>query len=134
MTDWTDAACRPYVRAGADYWHKPTGSGQAHPAAEEARIRHAKAICSACPVKAACLAAATSDDQGVWGGMTRGERRGRPAPKPKPKRKPRTPAACGTEAAYRRHRRAGEPTCDACREAQRLVSRRSRAKRAKGAA
>jgi len=30
---------------------------------------------------------------------------------------PRTPAPCGTPAAYRRHVNAGEDACDACRAA-----------------
>lgn len=30
---------------------------------------------------------------------------------------PRTPAPCGTTAAYARHLRHGEPPCDACRKA-----------------
>jgi hypothetical protein len=31
----------------------------------------------------------------------------------------RKPLPCGTEAAARRHRRRGEPVCDACREYER---------------
>lgn len=54
-----EPACRPIVRAGADLWHKPSGSGEAAPRAEAARIRDAKAVCATCPVKAACLAAVT---------------------------------------------------------------------------
>lgn len=58
-----------------------------------------------------------------------------PAPKPKkkrsrPKREPRQVelAPCGTIGAYNRHRRAGEPVCDPCREAQRLDQKQRRAR------
>lgn len=128
MTDWTDAACRPIVRAGADLWHKPSGSGESAPRAEAARIRDAKAVCATCLVQAACLAAATDDDHGVWGGMTRDERRAKPKTAPKPK--PRTPQPCGTKAAYQRHRYKGEPACDACRKAIRAASKAQREKAA----
>lgn len=130
MTDWTDAACRPIVRAGADLWHKPSGSGESAPRAEAARIRDAKAVCATCPVKAACLAAVTDDDHGIWGGLTRDERRAKPKPAPKPKPTPRTPQPCGTKAAYQRHRYKGEPACDACRKAIRAASKAQREKAA----
>lgn len=130
MTDWTDAACRPIVRAGSDLWHKPSGSGESAPRAEAARIRDAKAVCATCPVKDACLAAATDDDHGIWGGLTRDERRAKPKPAPKPKPTPRTPQPCGTKAAYQRHRYKGEPACDACRKAIRAASKAQREKAA----
>lgn len=41
-----EPACRPIVRAGADLWHKPSGSGESAPRAEAARIRDAKAVCA----------------------------------------------------------------------------------------
>lgn len=134
MTTHPEPACRPIVRAGDDLWYDVERVGKGvyeTKGARAARVREAKAVCATCPLRAACLAAATDDDEGIWGGLTRHERRtGILRTRPKP----RDPATCGTTAGYRRHRRAGEPTCDACREAQRLVSRRSRAKRAKGAA
>jgi hypothetical protein len=37
---------------------------------------------------------------------------------------PRTPLPCGTRAAATRHRRKGEPLCDACREAERAYQRK----------
>ena len=125
-----EPACRPIVRAGSDLWHKPSGSGESAPRAEAARIRDAKAVCATCPVKAACLAAVTDDDHGIWGGMTRDERRAKPKPAPKPKPKPRTPQPCGTKAAYQRHRYKGEPACDACRKAIRAASKAQREKAA----
>lgn len=128
-----EPACRPIVRAGADLWHKPSGSGESAPRAEAARIRDAKAVCATCPVQAACLAAATDDDHGVWAGLTREERRTGIVRAPKPKPEPRKPAACGTESGRNRHRRLGEPSCDACRAASREASARRR-ERAKGAA
>lgn len=125
-----EPACRPIVRAGADLWHKPSGSGESSPRAEAARIRDAKAVCATCPVKAACLAAVTDDDHGIWGGLTRDERRAKPKPAPKPKPTPRTPQPCGTKAAYQRHRYKGEPACDACRKAIRAASKAQREKAA----
>lgn len=104
MTDWTDAACRPIVRAGSDLWHKPSGSGESAPRAEAARIRDAKAVCATCPVKDACLAAATKADHGIWGGLTLAERA--------------ATRVCGdgigTVKGYRRHRRARDTPCRAC--------------------
>lgn len=87
-------------------------------------------MCATCPVKTACLAAATDDDHGIWGGMTRDERRAKPKTAPKPKPKPRTPQPCGTKAAYQRHRYKGEPACDACRKAIRAASKAQREKAA----
>lgn len=130
MTTHPEPPCRPLVRAGSDLWHKPSGSGESAPRAEAARIRDAKAVCATCPVKAACLAAATDDDHGIWGGLTREERRVKPKTAPKPKPKPRTPQPCGTKAAYQRHRYKGEPACDACRKAIRAASKAQREKAA----
>lgn len=39
----------------------------------------------------------------------------------------REPAACGTPSGARRHRKAGEPTCEVCRAAERERGRRRRA-------
>jgi WhiB family redox-sensing transcriptional regulator len=41
------------------------------------RIAAAKTICSRCPVQSACLQFALThgEDHGVWGGLTKGERR-----------------------------------------------------------
>lgn len=125
-----EPACRPHVKAGLDLWHKPAGTGQAGATSEAARIREAKAVCATCPVKTACLAAATDDDHGIWGGMTRDERRAKPKTAPKPKPKPRTPQPCRTKAAYQRHRYKGEPACDACRKAIRAASKAQREKAA----
>ena len=115
-----EPACRPIVRAGLDLWHKPSGSGESAPRAEAARIRDAKAVCATCPLTAACLAAATDDDHGLWGGMTRDERA--------------AARICGdgigTVKGYRRHKRAGDAPCAACRNGWAAYQR---AKRAKGA-
>jgi WhiB family redox-sensing transcriptional regulator len=44
---------------------------------EDSAVEQAKAICAACPVSEACLqyALSTNQTEGVWGGMTGGERR-----------------------------------------------------------
>lgn len=91
--------------------------------------REAKAVCRGCSVRADCLeyALANGEKFGIWGGMSERERR-----KVRRNRMIRAQAdpsivvpppirelqPCGTEAAYQRHRRAGEPPCDPCREAQ----------------
>jgi WhiB family redox-sensing transcriptional regulator len=70
----------------------------------------AKAVCARCCVREDCLAYALAarEKAGTWGGLTAYERRSlRPA-------RVRTDA-CGTEAGYRRHLRAGEPACADCR-------------------
>ena len=43
-------------------------------------IRYAKALCAACPARAACLAAALARNEpaGIWGGLTAYERRSLP--------------------------------------------------------
>ena len=123
MTTHPEPACRPHVKAGLDLWHKPAGSGQAGVTSEAARIREAKEICRTCPLIAACLAAATDDDHGVWGGRTREERA--------------ATRACGDGIGkvkgYRRHKRAGDPPCTACRNGW-AAYKRARDERAKEAA
>lgn len=117
------AACRPHVKAGLDLWHKPDGSGQAGATSEAARIRDAKEICRTCPLKAACLAAATDDDHGIWGGLTLAERA--------------AVRVCGdgvgTVKGYSRHRRARDTPCRACMDGW-AAYKRARDERAKGAA
>lgn len=56
--------------------------------------------------------------------------RKKPGPKPKPLRAssgkfagPREPAKCGTHSGYKKHRLAGEPSCEPCREASATYAR-----------
>jgi hypothetical protein len=93
----------------------------------------AMAVCMACEVRAQCLEYAMQNNErfGVWGGLSESKRRElrkklpTPAPAPKPVTiRPALPrpvhtggnplAPCGTEAAYRRHKRYKEPVDDAC--------------------
>ncbi len=87
---------------------------------DDTRAEAALAICATCPVQAECAAYARQlkVSDGVWGGTTKGRKRTTPT---NHKRR-----ACGTMAAYRRHKRAGEPACDACEEAQRTYMERFR--------
>ena len=77
----------------------------------------AKALCSDCPLRAACAQQAIDNDEtaGTWGGLTAGERlqlrrgvgwwiddEGRA-------RKP-----CGSDSAYRAHLKYKEPPCEPC--------------------
>lgn len=70
----------------------------------------AKAVCAGCPVREECLQYALEhrEDEGVWGGLTRLERRALPRPRK------RSQVDCGTEGGYRTHRRRGEDACDRC--------------------
>ncbi|MHA4774731.1 WhiB family transcriptional regulator [Streptomyces sp. MSC1_001] len=105
----------------------------------------AKAVCMGCPVRTVCLEYALDRNEryGVWGGMDADERRNlrrrriaqasklSPIPAPAPVAVPAVakvhpsyrggtpPAQCGTESAYRRHKRNGEQIDDACAIAHR---------------
>lgn len=74
-------------------------------------------FCDGCDVVEDCLQFALDHIEriGVWGATTPEQRarllRGQ-------RRRPVRRAACGTESGATRHRRMGEPICDACREAR----------------
>ena len=72
------------------------------------QAEEAKQVCSHCPAINDCLQWALDNgkDEGVWGGSTEDERRAMKRRAGKP------PAACGTQAAYRRHQDRGEPCLD----------------------
>jgi WhiB family redox-sensing transcriptional regulator len=108
----------------------------------EQKVKQAKAICAACPVRTACLnealrAEATTSGAGIFGGLTSDERtqlalaraaeqaaaQGQAPPKPPTGRRP---APCGTRSAYQRHVKKGEPIDDACRTANTAADRRLR--------
>lgn len=112
-------------------------------------VAEAKAVCAGCCAWEHCLDYALSDStlEGVWGGMTYEERRellagrepvdrnrqsrasGLRARPERRQSRPRDVKPCGTVAAYARHRRDGEPACDACLEAQRAKGRENNRKR-----
>lgn len=80
-------------------------------------------VCKGCPVKADCLEwAVTHDESGLWAGTTTKERA--LMRKERGLRRPMISQIdvqpCGTEAAYQRHRRSGEPACESCIRAHRL--------------
>lgn len=104
MTDWRDqAACR----------------GQHELFFNPAHETLAKAVCATCPVQAECLADAyQTDDRDLIRGGLRPDERPLPARKTGPK-----PSPCGTEQGYKRHIRAGNPTCQPCRDAHALYWR-----------
>lgn len=66
----------------------------------------AKALCAACPIRAACAEHAIrhGETDGIWGGLTPAERRTRRRPD------------CGTESGWRSHLSLGQ-SCLTCREA-----------------
>jgi len=91
--------------------------------------KEARAACQRCPVRHECLEddLSTYHPYGIFSGFRagltanerqklrakRGNRTNRASP---------TPAACGNDGGYKRHRRLGEDVCDACREAHRIVN------------
>ena len=128
-----------YPRDVADDWRSRAVCRGVDPEVffTEESVVEAKAACAACPVAARCLEAALALDEryGVWGGLTRVQR----ARLPRQQERAHSAAvfvrgrACrdagGTQKGYDRHYRAGEPPCDACREASRALRARRRAER-----
>lgn len=93
----------------------------------------ALALCKDCPVRQVCLDAALEAEGevtkhsrfGIRGGLTPSQRaRLRPPSKPSG----RVLKPCPSEAAYRRHIRAGEKACAGCLAANRAVTYASKAK------
>jgi WhiB family redox-sensing transcriptional regulator len=88
--------------------------------ANQHQIAKCKAICGACVVRAECLneALANHEPLGIFGGMTRDERRGEAHRRGITGRSgPKAVAACGTDSGYYRHVRHGEAACDDCKAA-----------------
>ena len=73
------------------------------------RYGEALLVCRECPVKPQCRELGKGQGEGVWGGRVK--RGGRPRMEESLLR------PHGTDAAYQRHLRRGEPACEACREA-----------------
>ena len=61
----TEALCLQF--APETWWPEPGAPGVA-------KIKQAKRICRACPVRAECLAYGLNEKEGVWGGLTADER------------------------------------------------------------
>lgn len=93
-----------------------------------AQARNAKEVCGRCLVREPCAAWAieVGVEYGVWGGTTAADRRHAGV---KPIRLERPLKPCGTQAAYDRHIKRGEPVDDECREANRLRQAKRRAAR-----
>jgi WhiB family redox-sensing transcriptional regulator len=73
------AACR---QADPDLFFEEDGESDHR---RQLRERQALAVCSSCPVAAACLEAHAGERFGIWGGLTESDRRRRvrrPAPAP----------------------------------------------------
>jgi len=100
------------------------------------KVLEAKAICTACPVRATCLAEALRAEvtprYGISGGLTPAERDELVAAQPTEpeveplKRTSRKLASCGSRSAYQRHVRKGEPIDPACRAANTAADNRLR--------
>jgi WhiB family redox-sensing transcriptional regulator len=108
--------------------------GTMHPTDRDGE-RQAKAVCAACPVRTTCLKHALDnrEEYGVWGGCTEAERHAIVTGRPLPVRTPK-PINHGTVAGHFTHRRRGEESCDACREAKRADGRNRYQSRAEVAA
>jgi WhiB family redox-sensing transcriptional regulator len=128
MTWREQAACRTGGH-DPDLWF-PRG----YSAPYEAQVEQARAVCRTCPVFQACeqWALGTYLEYGITAAMTPDERR-RERHRLAPRTGPRTLAPCGTSAAYRRHKKYGEPIDEVCDQARRVdraaEMRRSRAAR-----
>ena len=112
--DWRDdAACKDSPTP--DLWH-PVGADATMTREKRAQIALAKEVCAGCPVIQQCGALAIADAAltGVWGGMTDGERSRLRSGNLRP---------CGTDAAYRRHRKRGEAACDPCKAAHNAATK-----------
>lgn len=112
----------------------------------EAALLKARTFCTACPVTAACLAAALDEERGmsaagragIRGGLTPEQRAALAGPVDEPSQdavesrseKARTrasgPIVCGTRRGYQKHRRNGEQACAPCRCANTAADRRLR--------
>lgn len=96
--------------------------------AESQAARDALTYCAVCPVRTTCLDWATArGEEGIWGGTTTRQRTAARRALTAPSRPVPGPDRCGSDAGYMRHRRAEEPTCEACRVAHNKV--RAEAKR-----
>jgi WhiB family redox-sensing transcriptional regulator len=86
--------------------------------------QNAKATCAVCPVRVECLETAieAGERYGVWGGMNYKERVAHKRTM-EPVARKTTPFPHGTTAGYKRHRRAGEPACTLCLEANAAYKR-----------
>jgi WhiB family redox-sensing transcriptional regulator len=125
---WSGGAAGPALKADGDWRSRSacrvTTAAAFFPAAgvgAMAAVRKAKGICAGCPVLSQCRDFALTHpgiaDDGVWGGLTVGERR-RLAPRPKPRpavpRKPRSGPVVSLEqrrAEARARLEAGEKRC-----------------------
>lgn len=89
----------------------------------------AQEVCHGCPVMDRCgqWALDNNIEDGVWGGLTEDDRNYLR------RRNSRQLADCGTEAAYRRHKKNDEPVDSACAEARRLAQAERAAKTKEGA-
>ncbi|MFE1189968.1 WhiB family transcriptional regulator [[Kitasatospora] papulosa] len=88
---------------------------------DDAHAALAKKLCGNCPLADSCRSQARDHREwGTWGGETTAERAaaGFAPPGWQGRGHPRQHRPCGTPAAYRRHLRAGERPCTACKGAE----------------
>lgn len=98
----------------------------------------AAALCATCPVKTQCTQYGLTDEHGIYGGLTPAQRSKQRGWNPRRTITVQRPHAdyvwpaskiqpCGTVAAYRRHRRHGQPACEPCIQASRDYTNNRRA-------
>ena len=99
-------------------------------------VQRAKAICASCPVSDQCLTEELLrppgyDWSGIFGGTTSRDRQElRKRLGVSEEREHRQFQPCGTPAAYKRHRRNGEPACEKCLAANRVYVAKKHQQRA----
>lgn len=135
---WARAACAgPYEAEHHQLWFPEESDMES--------LRAAVRICKACPIRELCLETALAEEAGtgrhsrwgVRGGMTSRQRWNmanghtvtpiRTEPKQNRNTKPLAP--CGTDSAYDRHIRDGEPADQACKDAHAAKKRELNARR-----
>lgn len=84
---------------------------------DHASQKLAMAVCAECPLRAECLQLAidNNETEGIWGGTPGSERKYMIRYKVSVEKY--LSIKCGTEAAYYRHRRLMEKTCQDCKDA-----------------
>jgi WhiB family redox-sensing transcriptional regulator len=128
LNDWkAEAACR-----GMDvnlFFPEPSRNGRT------IYSKKVRETCASCPVRQKCYTfAKTNLERGYWGGFGETERRLAAKESRNVGIGPwasngKRLQPCGTDAAHRRHRKAGETPCQPCIDAYRKIARERKARK-----
>lgn len=121
MTWALEANCRHIPKTV--FFPTPPKPGGDHTGVYRTAVTAAQAVCDGCPVQLRCYADAVNAHQteGIWGGV---DFNGRPPGKIN------TPARCGTDGGYKRHRYYNETACPECKAAHVTANQQRRTTRA----